>query len=146
MSRSSKQLTSTRLAAVAALTAGTALGLGLVTTAPAVAVPVDPAVPGIVYTVPCGIPWTHVILGGPGPDDVVGTPGNDLIVTFGGADTIDGRGGRDSIYAGAGDDVVVGGPGDDCIIGGDDHDTTWRFSLFDNGTDTDQSVEARYEY
>ena len=134
--------TPARLVAIIATT----LAVGFAVSAPARSAPIDPDVPSIVYTQPCGIPWTNVILGTPWADTLIGTGANDLIIGFGGDDYIEGRGGRDSIYAGQGDDVVIGGPDDDCIIGGEDHDTTWTFSFLPDGTDTDQSVEARYEY
>lgn len=134
--------TSARLVAIAATT----LALGFAVSAPAQSAPVDPGIPSIVYTQPCGIPWGNVILGTPGNDTLIGTGANDLIIGFGGNDYIEGRGGRDSIYAGAGTDLAIGGAADDCINGGDDFDVTWTFTFMSNGTDTDSSVEARYEY
>ena len=134
--------TAARLVAIVATT----LAVGFTVSGPARSAPVDPGVPSIVYTQPCHLPWTNVILGTTGNDTLIGTAGDDLIIGFGGDDYIEGRGGRDSIYGGAGDDVMIGGAGDDCINGGDDTDTTWTFSSLPDGTDTDQSVEARYEY
>ena len=66
---------------------------------------------------------------------------------LGGNDTIDGGRGRDTLIGGDGDDLLVGGPGNDCIIGSDGFDTAMRYTYFGpNGSDDNNSVEARYTY
>lgn len=94
---------------------------------------------------PCPV-WTNVIAGTDGDDYLVGTSGNDVILGRGGDDVIEGGAGHDSIGGGTGNDTIAGGEGDDCIVGGPGDDTTWQWSWIVNGSDSEASVEARYEY
>lgn len=120
----------------------------VLTIAPSVAGPqTDPPPPLPVGFVPvCLLPFTNIIIGTPGPDELVGTSRNDLIIGLGGADVIHGGGGRDSIYGGAGPDKISGDEGDDCIIGGPGMDATFRLLMLSPGTDQEETIEARYEY
>lgn len=106
----------------------------------------DPAPLPVGFVDVCLLPFSNIIIGGPGDDVLVGTARNDLILGLGGNDQIAGGGGRDSIYGGSGRDLMMGDAGDDCIIGGAGRDVAVRWTFVPQGTDDVREVEARYEY